>query len=174
MSRRPRGHPWLRTGVVALLAIGLLGGTGGCMDKPSPVLISNVLTVKAVREIKREEYNKALKLLDEALYLNRENHIARLARANVYLVQQEYEKALADYDQVLVRLSMSTAAYYGRGVCYYALRDYRRAKTDFDKVIELDPEYAEAYLGRAKTYERLGIKDLSRRDMQLYKRMRTD
>jgi tetratricopeptide (TPR) repeat protein len=144
------------------------------MPETSPKLISNALTVKAVREVKREEYHKALKLLDHALYLNRENHVARLARANIYLLFREYDKALADYEQVLVHKTRSTAAYYGRGICFYNLRDYRRARSDFSKVIELDPEYAEAYLGRAKTYERLGMKDLSQRDMKLYKRMRTD
>ncbi len=170
----PRERPWLRAGALAPLIIGLLLGAGGCMEKPSPNLISNALTLKAAGAIKREEFNKALKLLDEALLLNRDNHIARQARANIYLMQREYDKALADYNQVLVYRTRSISAYYGRGLCYYHLRDYRRAKTDFDKVIELNPEYANAYLGRAKTYERLGIKDLSRRDMRLYKRMRTD
>ena len=156
------------------LGLALAVTAAGCPSKPDPKVISTALTIKAVKAVKRDDLTAALKLLTEAIYLNRNNNVARLARANILLLHREYEKALADYEQVLKVHTRSVPAHYGRGVCHYSLRDYRLARDDFNRVIELDPEYAEAYLGRAKTYQRLGMKDLAERDMRLYRRLRTD
>ncbi|MBU0513747.1 MAG: tetratricopeptide repeat protein [Proteobacteria bacterium] len=163
-----------RSLIAAGLSLALAVSATGCTSRPDPKAISSALTIKAVKAVKRDDMQTALKLLHEAIYLNRDNNVARLARANILLLHQEYEKALADYDRVLQVHKRSIPAYYGRGICHYSLRDYRRARDDFDRVIELNPEYAEAYLGRAKTYERLGMKDLAERDMRRYRRLRTD
>lgn len=167
---RCRWRSLAATGLCLALAV----TAAGCTNKPDPRLISSALTIKAVKAVKRDDLHAALKLLNEAIYLNRDNNVARLARANILVLHQEYERALTDYDYVLQVHTRSIPAYYGRGICHYSLRDYRRARDDFDRVIELDPEYAEAYLGRAKTYQRLGIKDLAERDMKRYRRLRTD
>jgi tetratricopeptide (TPR) repeat protein len=131
-----------------------------------------------VTYLQKEDYNRAIAELTQAIRLDQNYADAYSNRGNVYFAKckndwgwiistADYDRALADYTQA-IRLDVSSAwRYAARGNAYLAsgnynryrdnnraISDYNYAILDFDQAIKLGPtawrytERGEAYLGK--------------------------
>ena len=138
-----------------------------------------------------QDFDNALKDLDEAIRCDSTFFPAYFSRALIYYKQLEYRKRdrkfevetveeqnlqVRSYDYNKVREDLDRVielapdfvyAYYNRGNILAVMKDYRAALVDYNKAIELDPRFADAYYNRGLTNiflgnNRQGIQDLSK------------
>lgn len=139
-----------------------------------------------------QDFDNAIKDLDETLKRNSTFVPAYFSRAVIYYKQLEFRKRdktyelnpgdaqaqnqvrTFDYNRIredldeVIRLAPDFVfAYYNRANILSVMKDYRAALADYNKAIELDPKFAEAYYNRGLTNiylgnNRQGIQDLSK------------
>lgn len=134
-----------------------------------------------------QDFDNALKDLDEAIRCDSTFFPAYFSRALIYYKQLEYRKrdrkfevetveeqnlqvrnkVREDLDRVIELAPDFVYAYYNRGNILAVMKDYRAALVDYNKAIELDPRFADAYYNRGLTNiflgnNRQGIQDLSK------------
>lgn len=138
-----------------------------------------------------QDFDNALKDLDEAIRCDSTFFPAYFSRALIYYKQLEYRKRdrkfevetveeqnlqVRSYDYNKVREDLDRVielapdfvyAYYNRGNILAVMKDYRAALVDYNKAIELDSRFADAYYNRGLTNiflgnNRQGIQDLSK------------
>ena len=138
-----------------------------------------------------QDFDNALKDLDEAIRCDSTFFPAYFSRALIYYKQLEYRKrdrkfevetveeqnlqvrsydynkVHEDLDRVIELAPDFVYAYYNRGNILAVMKDYRAALVDYNKAIELDPRFADAYYNRGLTNiflgnNRQGIQDLSK------------
>lgn len=138
-----------------------------------------------------QDFDNALKDLDDAVEKDASCIVAYFSRALVHFKQLEFRKRDADYeiettvgqqpqvrmlDYAQVRKDLDKVielapdfvyAYYNRANVLVAMKDYRGALADYTKALELDPNFADAYFNRGLTNvylgnNRQGVTDLSK------------
>jgi tetratricopeptide (TPR) repeat protein len=79
----------------------------------------------------------------------------------------DYDAAIKNYTEALKFDPDQEEAYRYRGECYVAKHDYAKAIQDYTSAIKCDAESAgSSYLARADAYDKLGQKDLAKRDRE--------
>lgn len=138
-----------------------------------------------------QDFDNALKDLDDAVRHDPEMFEAYFMRAAIHYKQIEYRRRNRSYDISLtddkqpqvrtndyamvcrdldevIRLAPDFVyAYYNRANVLAVMKDYRGAIVDYNKAIELDPRFSDAYFNRGLTNvflgnNRQGIQDLSK------------
>lgn len=138
-----------------------------------------------------QDFDNALKDLDETLKRDSAFVPAYFSRAVIHYKQLEYRKRdkkyemnlgteaqtqVHTYDYARIREDLDEVirlapdfvyAYYNRGNILSVMKDYRAALADYNMAIELNPKFAEAYYNRGLTNiylgnNRQGIQDLSK------------
>jgi tetratricopeptide (TPR) repeat protein len=100
----------------------------------------------------KDEYNKAIEYLTEAIKLEPDNAKYYNERGKNYNRLKDYEKSIADRSKA-IELEPDNALYYNnRGINYNWLNDFERAVADKSKAIELKPDNAEYYNSRGISY----------------------
>lgn len=90
-------------------------------------------------------------------------------RAKAYIELKQYKPALDDAN-ILVKLDPKAAwAYYQRARVYDELKDYKHEIEDLTTAINLDPDFKFAYSNRADAFEKIGQKELAKRDRRMGK-----
>jgi len=104
----------------------------------------------------KNDYDRAIQDLTEAIRLNPSDATAFNNRGADYRHKQDYDRAIQDFDQA-IRLNPSYAgAFYNRGRAYRDKKDYEHAIQDFDQAIRLNPSDAYAFSNRGYIYFYLG------------------
>ena len=85
--------------------------------------------------------------------------------------QGKYNAALEDFSKAIGMEPENPALYSDRGYTYACKKDFSAAVEDYTKALELDPRYRLAYANRAAAYEKLGKKDLAKRDRELLEKL---
>jgi tetratricopeptide (TPR) repeat protein len=88
----------------------------------------------------KNQYDKGLADLEEAVWYEPKNVPVLLARASVYVAKADWAKAAADYDAALRINPKLAQAYYYRGVCNSQLTNYDQAIADFDQYLKSEPK----------------------------------
>lgn len=112
-------------------------------------------------KIDKEEYNKAIKLLDKAISLNSDNSEGYFYRGVCYGQLRELPLALADFEKSVVIKPESEEGLYNIGYVYQQLEDYKTAIEYYNKAIEIAPLYTSAYVSRGNSRIKLGQKELA-------------
>lgn len=103
-----------------------------------------------------EKYEQAQILADDAVRIDPENPITRLAMANVFTYQGRYSEALEQY-QVGLQIDPDNAELLiGMAYNYFGTGSIPDALLTFEEAINVDPNNARAYDGRAYMYLQLG------------------
>jgi tetratricopeptide (TPR) repeat protein len=109
-------------------------------------------------------HDQAISDYSKVITLNPKNANAILSRGSVFELSGNLGPALADYTRA-VNLTHSEAAHCLRGAARAKANDLDGAIKDFTKASELNPASIGAYKMRAEAYARLGMTELSRRDL---------
>lgn len=119
-------------------------------------------------QLNQEQYQKAIELFTKSLpgesVLIEDNYYYR---AKAYLELKQYKKALDDLSSCIKVAPKSPWAYYQRARVHHEMKNYHKEIDDLTTSINLDPEYTFAYRNRAEAYEKIGRKDLAKRDRKL-------
>ena len=110
---------------------------------------------EAEGHVPREDNQRAIELLNEAIQLDPDNALAYFNRGNIYANLGQYQRAIEDLDRA-IQLEPDNALYYlDRGLAYADLGQDQQAIQDYNEAIRLEPT-ALHYNIRAFVYSRLG------------------
>jgi len=118
--------------------------------------------------VRRNQYDRAVSLLDDAILNNRENAALIAARAKVFLKQGNYAAAAGDYSSAINADKTGTEYYSQRGFAYLESGRYKDAVNDFNKALREDPADFSIYLQRAEAYAGQMNWQQAVRDVQVY------
>ncbi len=117
---------------------------------------------QAVHNFKKEEYDKARTLIDEALTIDPdipELHYWRGIIEGMDLNIEKLKIATAEFTEAIDMNPNFTDAYIERGKIYLKKKKYEEAKKDFEKALELEPDKKEIYKYLAEVYLAEGDKN---------------
>ena len=111
-----------------------------------------------------QNFEQALKDLNEGAGLDPKNKNAYLNRSLVNLSLNRYDAAIADYTEYLKYDPRNANIYYERGMLRRSTNRNVEAITDLTQAIKLDPSLGLAYLERARAYAQSGNTAGARQD----------
>jgi tetratricopeptide (TPR) repeat protein len=119
---------------------------------------------RALIYVDKQEYDKAIADVTEAVRLDPTNEHAYSTRGYAWSMKKAYEKAVADFGEA-VRLSPGDARnYYNRCCAWGEMKEYEKAITDFGEVIRLDPNSVKSVLqSRFRLFREEGVRTGARR-----------
>ena len=109
----------------------------------------------------KENYNKALDDMDEAIKLQPKQADFFVNRAFLKYNLDDYFGAMADFDYAISLDPSNTAAHLNRGLLRMEVEDNNKAIEDFTFVIDQDPDNYMAVYNRALLYQKTGQYDKS-------------
>jgi len=113
-----------------------------------------------VRARTAETLDDMVRLLTEALNLDREHYLARKMRALTYAAMRDYENMARDADKLIFVQPDNPSGYALRAVALRKMGRYSEALENHNRAIELagdaDPGMAELYDQRRETHFRMG------------------
>ena len=117
---------------------------------------------QAIHNFKKEEYDRARTLIDEALTIDPdlpELHYWRGIIEGMDLNLEKLKIAAAEFTEAIDKNPEYTDAYIERGKIYLLKKRYDKAKQDFEKALQLEPERKEIYKYLAEVYIAEGDKE---------------
>lgn len=96
-----------------------------------------------------EEYEEALKVLEEVLAIYPEHSSANYNKGLCLIRMKKYKEALPCFDIVISQNANDAGANFQIGVCYEYLTQLDQAINYFNKTISLDPRLVRSYYERA-------------------------
>lgn len=103
----------------------------------------------AIELIEEEDYDSAIKVLDQVIKLDPEFPDAYYNRGGCKQLSGNHRGAIYDFDKAIKLKPTDPDSYFNRGLSKYMTDAYRGAIGDFSKTITLDPTYVIAYYDRA-------------------------
>jgi Tfp pilus assembly protein PilF len=122
-------------------------GTPSLPDVTDPNETADTKIERAHGYIIEGEYDRAIRLLTEALELLPNSSEAYWARGNAWIGKEEPDKAIADFSEAIRIFPYLAVQYNSRGRAYLIKRDYTRARADWEQALLLDPDNADAQKG---------------------------
>jgi tetratricopeptide (TPR) repeat protein len=122
----------------------------------------------------KEDYDKAVKELSEAIRADPKDAISYNNRGLAYRAKRTFEKALKDLSEAIRLDPNNPAAYNNRGELYTAKREYQKAIKDLTKALNLDSMCDEALENRGRAYLRNKDYGLAVVDLTQAIRVRSD
>ncbi len=116
----------------------------------------DALLMLGILEMNRRQPDAALRYLDLALELNRNNHALHFNRGNVLNECGRHEEAIASYDRAIELNPAYVMAYCNRGNVEQALGFYERALVSYGLALQLDSAIPELHLNRGAVLRKLG------------------
>jgi len=114
------------------------------------------LCQQARKQITEGHYRDALRLLQEAARLDRQDYWVWWLLGNCADGLGQDSDAITNYSLCLAHWPQAYPAHFNRGLAWQRLKDQARAKEDFDRVLKLRPELADGYFYRAIASMKLG------------------
>ncbi len=100
----------------------------------------------------KDEYDRAIADLSEAIRLKRDYAEAFNNRGIAYIRKGEYDRAIADLNEAIRLKPDHAKAFLNRGGAYFGKDDYDRAIADLNEAIRLRPDYAKAFMSRSEIF----------------------
>jgi tetratricopeptide (TPR) repeat protein len=128
-------------------------------DKNTDTTTASFYCNMAIKEMDRENLDKAIWLFGQAININitgecgtNKKGFAYYERGKAFIFNEKYDKAIKDLDFYLEMDDKSTEGYFYRGIAYIYKGLYDKAIEDYNKAIELNPKDADAYTNRGFAY----------------------
>ncbi len=137
-------------GLVGVIASGLV--IVCTMDEKNQKVIGEHNYFQAVTLLKKDQPQKAMDYLNEALKMMPTNAAVYFDRAAAYGALKQFEASIADATSGLHYDPKSKRGYFERSAAYHNLGKENEAIADLDCLLELDPHSAQAYNNRAWSY----------------------
>ena len=102
--------------------------------------------------VDHNDHEKALNLLNTAVYIDPEYSDAFTNRGIVYHHRQRYDVAIQNATEALRWNPKNISAWNNRGNAFMEIKEFERAVSDFTEVIRLSPFDSNGYFGRANVY----------------------
>jgi alpha-tubulin suppressor-like RCC1 family protein len=100
---------------------------------------ANLLYQKSVASFNKNDYDRAIIDLSEAIRLNPDRDNFYDLRGRAYYNKQDYNRSVADLSQA-IRINSNNSSYYQwRGYAYYYLKNFEQALSDFEIGLRLSP-----------------------------------
>lgn len=99
-----------------------------------------------------EEFDKAIKLLDEAISLYDEDSDFYYVRGNAFFYKEQYENAINDYDKTIKINPNNASGYSNKGISLDRIKKHKEALDMHNKSIELRPDNAISFYNRSACY----------------------
>ena len=106
-----------------------------------------------------KQWNKALKLMDDAISEEKTNAYVYNNRGNVLKELNHLERALESYDKAIDLKNNYAQAYFNRGVVQHQIGYLEEAIWSYTKAIEFNTGDAQAYLNRGIIFQQQGHLD---------------
>lgn len=116
----------------------------------------------------RNDYNKALNILDEALIEFPERTEFYYLRGQAYSFLKENSQAIYNFNKAIESNFTNPEYFKSRAEAFFAKEDYVSAGKDYNQAIRLKPEVFEWYLDRAVVNMKLKNFSASQKDVQFY------
>ena len=122
---------------------------------------------KAYNLMLEKDYQQALKIFDDLIYLfpNEANLLSD--RGVIFIHLNKKEEALQDFDQAVFLEDTYGYRYASRAYARDFFGDTKAAILDYEKAIELDPEDAVSYNNIGLLQEKLGYKQKAQKNFEL-------
>jgi tetratricopeptide (TPR) repeat protein len=122
---------------------------------------------KAYNLMLEKDYQQALKIFDDLIYLfpNEANLLSD--RGVIFIHQNKKEAAIQDFDQAVFLENSYGYRYASRAYARDFFGDTEAAILDYEKAIELDPEDAVSYNNIGLLQEKLGYKQKAQKNFKL-------
>lgn len=117
--------------------------------------LSNQNFTDGFRFFLKEDYNTAMKFLNQSIELNPRNADSYSLRSLVHLQLNNYSMVIEDMTKAISLGDVDGSNYFTRGISYFALQDYEKSISDFTRVIKSDippKSKAIAYFNRGRAY----------------------
>ncbi len=112
--------------------------------------------VKGEMNYDKEQYDKAIANLDEAIRLDPESIYAYFKRGKAKSNLGDNIDAISDYDKAIELNPENVLNYISRGLSRNNLGDHKGAINDYDKVIKINSQEVAAYINRGNAKQKLG------------------
>ncbi|MCQ4188610.1 tetratricopeptide repeat protein [Methylocystis suflitae] len=103
----------------------------------------------------KNQFDRAIKDLNEAIRLNPMESEAHYNRGLVYQSRGERDRAIADYSEAIRLNPQNFDAYYNRGAAYEAENKLRNALADYRKSLEITPGASDAIAAIARIKKKI-------------------
>ncbi len=127
------------------VAVMLLAAIGAFADEPKDLL------AQARAALQRNDREKALKLVEQAVAADAKSADAVFLRGQIFMDDRRFAKAIADFTKTLELDSKAAAALDARGTAYFKIGEIKKSLEDFDRFIALKPQAAAAHWRRGLT-----------------------
>ena len=118
---------------------------------------TNLLLVKqASRAAQKENYSRAIAILDRLIALSPTKADHYNNRGLMYYAMHQSKRALADYGQALTINPLLDKAYNNRANLYATQHSWVDAIADYDRAIDINPLNIRARLNQAITFREIG------------------
>lgn len=127
---------------------------------------AHVYVMEGKRELEREHYIRAIRVLSDAIRVGGVPEAFKL-RGKAQAGRGDPEAALRDYNSYLNTNSSDAQAHVLRGDVHLARRDFPKAIEDYNAAMRLDPTLVDAFRGRSAAYIGCGDYELAQKDLDV-------
>ncbi|OWK39440.1 tetratricopeptide repeat protein [Fimbriiglobus ruber] len=128
--------------------------------------------MKGIGWLDKQESDKAIKDLTEAIRLDPTYAVAFNARGNAWADKNDYDKAIQDYGEAIRLDPKNASAYVNRGNVWDDKKEYDKAIEDYGNAIRLDPKDAKIFYNRGIIW--IGKKEYDRAIQDFNEAIRLD
>jgi len=101
--------------------------------------LSLLYTNRGVEYVVKEDVDRGIADLNQAIKLDPKNSLAFNNRGNAYSAKREFDRAIADYDQAIKLNPKYAAAFYNRGIAKQKKGDMEGSEADIAQAKQLQP-----------------------------------
>jgi tetratricopeptide (TPR) repeat protein len=119
----------------------------------------------------QRDYVNAQPQLQLALGEDPQQPLANFYEADILSSQRQFDAAIPHVQIAISTYPRLTQAYFILGKCYVGTGNLQRALEVYKKAIDLDPGYKEVHYQLSELYKRLGDKDKSEAELQVFQKL---
>ena len=127
---------------------------------------ANMYTTEGKKELEREHYIRAIRVLSDAIRLGGVPEALKL-RGRAQAGRGETEAALRDYNDYLNTNPLDAQAHVLRGDVHLARQDFSKAIEDYSAAMRLDQTLVDAFRGRSAAYIGSGEYERAQKDLDV-------
>jgi lipoprotein NlpI len=150
------------------LAIGILTMMASTNTEAADAQKADELLGAARQAFGTGDFDRATKLVSEALAADPNNPRAYYARGAIQEVQKKHAAAIADFTKVLQLDPQAVDVYNDRGAAQFKLGNFKESIADFDKYLAVHPDRAPDHWQRGISYYYAGRFEDGRKQFELH------